>query len=72
MSVAPWPTVTMYESKIREALPCPIHGHPLMLCAQALFVPPRTTIYDHVPVNTTSPQEPKQNTQEANAEQARE
>ena len=31
--VAPRPTVTMYESKMREALACPTQGQPETLCA---------------------------------------
>eukprot|EP00035_Acanthoeca_spectabilis_P015088 m.296860 g.296860 ORF g.296860 m.296860 type:complete len:78 (-) comp16281_c0_seq1:112-345(-) len=35
LSTPPCPTVATYPSRIREALACPIHGHPLMFCAQA-------------------------------------
>jgi len=30
LSVAPRPTVTRYESKMRDALACPTHGQPLI------------------------------------------
>eukprot|EP01047_Picozoa_sp_COSAG01_P091381 COSAG01_NODE_22996_length_832_cov_10.305593_2_plen_74_part_00 len=36
LRVAPRPTVTMYESKMRLAFACPTQGQPEMLCAHGV------------------------------------